>query len=969
MASSSRLVIHNAQWAHQLQELSWLKSPAAFYLKSMAEYLSIKKNSGELLSDVIAKAKLFPHQLAAADTVLNSPYRGGILSDEVGLGKTIEAAIVIKELICRQEAEKIIILTPASLTTQWREEMKVKFNEEFTLYDASLRAKYDRIYQNKFNVHNKVIISIDSAKNEPVAEQIREIEWDLVVVDEAHNIKNSQTDRYKLIAGLKRKYILLLTATPLQNNLDELYTIVSLISERLFSSHDEFNRLYAESSGAASGGGSERMRYNLQQRLKKIIVRNRKCDLNGIPGLRFSERNATMHYFTLSEAEQHLYDEVTMYIKEGYVQSLLNKSRAYGFYMIMVQKMLLSSLDALKKTLSRRLEKIDRYLKSNHPDTVIDCLDGYDENSEPEQIDDRIDTIDARYLQHETNMISAILRRAETVGTQTKMDKLLTLIRNILNAHPEEKIIIFTEFYSTQSFIASTLTEEAFSVSIFNGAMSPAEKDNAVELFRRSAQVLICTEAGGEGRNLQFAHILVNYDFPWNPMKVEQRIGRIHRIGQEKPVEIINLITQINQKVTILEPSRGDDAVISVEEHLIHILEKKINLFRDVVGDLDSILGRISDQKSFDQRVMDLITSADRDGVEEQTFGDLEGKIETAVKQYRKEKQFDEKTLRQFDFSLKYQYEKYQNRYQYRQDNNKVRAFVYNYFKYKRSPFNPNLDVIHAVTPENLVETYHLPKNIYITFDKEISMNAPESVEYITYNQPLLDAIQKESIRLGEYGEFEIRLSDYNVAEIKPHENWQGALFLFKLTFQYEQTRSSLLPLLIDSGGIQPLNFPDNPDEFFAVPFAPNRGDLSGVSLPACYTQAESVLREWLDQRIPDARQRSAQRREEQQITVEDYVVEQILSMDTKLLESHQALGRLREELLKTELDDQTEVEKRLRKVKDQEKKYLQIKQESAQKQKRIMKEQETQLRSIAEANTLTPTASLITMAKIGIVY
>ncbi len=930
-----------------------------FYLRTMAEFFSRCKSDRKMLSETSAKAVLFPHQLAAADHIIHSPSKGGILADEVGLGKTIEAGIIIKELIFRKEVEKVLVLAPASLTTQWREEMAVKFNEFFTVYGSKLRAQYFRAYKNIFNVHNRVIISIDAAKSDRCRAQLLDVSWDLVLVDEAHNIRNSQTDRYQLVSSLSRKYLLLLTATPLQNNLDELFTLIGLVSPLSFSSFSRFEAACMNYSDRTASGEAAGASLNIK--LRSVMVRNRKSDLNGVAGLTFVKRNASLYDFELSPGEQSLYDEVTLYVKEGYAQSVLNQSNAYGFYMILVQKLLLSSPRALRKTLEKRTVKIEEALKTD-TQQLFDFSEDSDDHDPPEE---GLDELDREYLKREQHYIDTILKKIACIEKHTKIEILLDIINRVLTADSQEKILIFTEFYTTQEEIVERVQAAGFSAVVFNGRMSAAEKDDAVLAFRHKVQVLVATEAGGEGRNLQFCHILVNYDLPWNPMKVEQRIGRVHRIGQNRQVEIINLMTRINQKVTYLEPKEGD-TVKSVEEYIIHILEEKINLFRDVVGDLDVILGVMAGEKSFDQRMMDIIiASKESAGVQAKN---LDQKIEQAVKQYKIEREFDERTFRNFDLSLKYQFGRYAERYRYREDNNKVRAFMYNFFKDRRMDIDPGSEMAEIRLPSELAAKYHLAGRMKITFDKEVSIGSPESIEYITFDHPLFESALKESYRYGQVGEYNIRIRDYRASDISKLENWRGVLFNFVILFKGLRHEGHFFSVLVNDRGETILELERHPEEFFAVPFVSNRVELSGLDIYAHFKYAAKYVNIRLKELNEEIDRNRGQHLAERQLILDDYYADKILENDKGFEKVRERLAAVAEETRTVDAGDLKQTARVHKKFVQAEQDFFNAKIENIRHQEKLSAAYKTQLAEALKEDQFSPSVRLVSLARVAIV-
>ncbi|MFN4182694.1 MAG: DEAD/DEAH box helicase, partial [bacterium] len=530
-----------------------------------------------LVSPLSSRCYLFPHQLSVAEWVNQRMGGRGILADEVGLGKTIEAGMIMKELILRGLVDRILIIVPASLVTQWEEEMRHRFNENFTIYDTEKRRELERKYGEKENIwtlKNRILVSLNTAKQRGCREQIQAVAWDLVVVDEAHRLKNSSTQNYKLVHGLKTKYLLLLTATPLQNYLLELYNLVNLIDPELLGNKSGFKRRFEERIHDPV------TLENLRKRLKRVMIRNRRADVGD--SFTYTKRRAVTVPVDLDPDNRRLYDLTTQYAMEGYRKSLANQSYTYGFYTMLVQRLLSSSVEALKTALQKRLELLEQVRTGKKKparlkDLILVELDAQGKEEEQSFSDPGL----IHSIETEMQYIQTLLDAAEKVKTSPKFSLLKKILEEIFSVEDNEKVVIFTEFRSTQEFLAEKLREEGYDVVVFHGGMSLKEKDSAVEHFEEEGQILISTDAGSEGQNLQFA---------WNPMKLEQRIGRIHRIGQKRDVEIVNFVIRD-----------------SIEEYLLKVLEQKIGLFREIMGDLETILGAISRDKGFEHYVMELI--------------------------------------------------------------------------------------------------------------------------------------------------------------------------------------------------------------------------------------------------------------------------------------------------------------------------------------------------------------------------
>lgn len=450
---------------------------------------------------------IFDHQILAAQRVKNRLGGTAMLADEVGLGKTVEAGIIIKELLVTGLARRVLILAPPSLLPQWRDEMHSKFDMDFVEHGGP---QFKDVQS-----HDLLIMSHSSAVFPNQSKPLNDVYWDLVIVDEAHSMKNSETRKHKLVRGLPKRHLLLLTATPLQNNLEELYNLVDLLRPGHLGTWAQFKEKYVADDRARRLYAS--MRGDLQRILSEIVVRTTRGEVKEY--IRFTERIPHTEILEPTEPESFLYDAITEIVRDLYV------TEHDPFPVMTYQRLASSSIAASKRALYK--------MKANE----VITLEAYEK----------------------------LVAVADSVGTDSKMSKLLDTMRG-----NDEKFLVFTEFYATQDYVAERLAEAGHTVTLFNGRMGPDEKAESVGRFRGGAQVMVSTSAGGEGQNFQFCHNIVNYDLPWNPMKVEQRIGRVHRIGQEEDVRVFNYAL------------KG-----TIESYILELLYSKIDLFRMALGEMD----------------------------------------------------------------------------------------------------------------------------------------------------------------------------------------------------------------------------------------------------------------------------------------------------------------------------------------------------------------------------------------------
>lgn len=622
----------------------------------------------------LSSARIEPqlHQVFVAHRVTQKLQPRMILADEVGLGKTIEAGLIIKELRARGLLERVLIVVPASLQLQWQSELKSKFNEEFDVLDGTALQFLGRGKANPWMARQNVICSLPFAASPKRAEQIIEAEWDLVVFDEAHRVRRSlqsasktrTTQAYRLAEELKDQVngLLLLTATPMQVHPFELYSLIELVEPGLFPTFNAYDsrrgflprlnalmrdlkgwnalsdaertsavRAHAElldEFGVPAGNAlpalaDDRQRERLmdvlvdKHPLAGALVRNRKAEVGG-----FTSREARRVPVELEDDELTLYQDVTRYLREGYNQARAKRNIALGFVMVTYQKMLASSSNAVKQSFRRRIAKLKGQLQDAAAATKPVSEGSLEELRDAEEATTALTELESAAdpggLLLEIKQLEDLVERLGRVR-DTKAYTLLTALDAVFGDHPREKVVVFTQFIETQEFLAAILRHNGYTVSIFNGQMSLDEKEEAVRSFKAQDQVLISTEAGGEGRNFQFCHLMVNYDLPWNPMRVEQRIGRLDRIGQKHPVRIYNLFCE------------G-----TVEERVLEVLDQRIGLFQESVGSLDPILGDV--ERDIERLVLSDAAAFDA------TFRHYETELERRVREARER----ERTLADF---------------------------------------------------------------------------------------------------------------------------------------------------------------------------------------------------------------------------------------------------------------------------------------------------------------------------------
>ena len=607
------MTIHREEATLLLRKLASLPSVSnrEVDLHRQAVRLSLRSGFDELLSlQMLRDVTPFPHQVRTVERVLRRMRGRALLCDEVGLGKTIEAGIVLTEYMLRGLVKRALILTPASLVEQWKEEVTHKLGLDFACYDD---VRF-RSAEHPWHTFEHIIASIDTAKREPHRSEILDTEFDLVIVDEAHHLKNKATLAWKFVNQLKKKYILLLTAAPIENDMSELFNLITLLKPGQLLTEAEYKRRYVDKKDPLQ----PRNVSELKQLVQTVMIRNRRSSTGVIQ----STRTADTIVIPPHSEERQFYEALSRFVKSQLqsdttvpsrdrppLHAQSSESRKHSKIHPFVLKNLLrqagSSIACTLPTLTKWANK--------------DGNDGLPKSelwvSEPSSGD----ALTGANLA----TIQDLIQLGKAVRDTGKLEALLKLLQNT-----PDQTVVFTGFVETQSAITDFLRREGVDVVNFHGGMSRSQKEQAINEFRDGTKVLISTESGGEGRNLQFCHRMVNFDIPWNPMRIEQRIGRIHRIGQEHEVSIYNLASQ------------G-----TMEEHILRILDAKVNLFQLVVGELDMILGSLDEKREFDDILMDIFVRAQDESElarEVDAFGE---ELLAAKTHYQKVRDVDDRLL------------------------------------------------------------------------------------------------------------------------------------------------------------------------------------------------------------------------------------------------------------------------------------------------------------------------------------
>ena len=600
-----------------------------FHQRVYAEALTARGGEGPAaLAPALAHSAidLNPHQIEAAAFALSAlPLGGAVLADEVGLGKTIEAGLVMAQLAA-EGRERVLVLVPAGLRAQWRDELSAKFGIEATLLDGeAARAEEKRGVPNPFDTGGVVVAS--HAFGAVRADDLARVEWDLAVIDEAHRLRNAWRRDHRtgqaLRRALRRAPKLLLTATPLQNDVMELLGLASFVDDRLLGSEEGFRLQYA------TGDLTEEKAADLKARLAPVVTRTLRRQVREY--VKFTARRSLVEDFAPTPEEQDLYQRVSEYLRREEALAIPGARRA--LLTLVYRKILASSSFALASTLDRLADSLEaRIADEACAAAAAPELTGFEEEAEewedgPGAPAARTPAL-LRRMRAELRELRGFAEDARAIRENAKgqalcrgLDRAFTVARAC--GWPE-KAVVFTEFRRTQQYLEALLRARGWTVTCLSGDVAGADRRQAlVEAFRGRTQILVMTEAGAEGLNLQFCNLVVNYDLPWNPQRVEQRIGRCHRYGQSRDVLVLNFLNRRN----------------AADARLYELLSSKLALFDGVFGSSDEILGALGSGLDFERRVLDIYQSCRSAAEVDQAFEalrrDLDGRIEARLQAAR----------------------------------------------------------------------------------------------------------------------------------------------------------------------------------------------------------------------------------------------------------------------------------------------------------------------------------------------
>ena len=563
----------------------------------------------------VSQVDPLPHQIEAVyHYILRNPQIRFLLADDPGAGKTIMAGLLLKELKYRGLVNRTLIIVPGHLKEQWLREMKERFQEQFIIVDRSvMNASWG---QNIWNERPQIVTSLDFAKQEDVQLSLIDSRWDLIIVDEAHKMsaykygdKIDKTARYKFGENISRitRFLLFLTATPHRGDPENFRLFLDLLQPGFFAN-------------------TEMLAESIQNQDNPLFLRRLKEDLKGFYNAPlFPPRHVETLKYRLSDDEKVLYNEVTKYVRDLFNRALQKEKRNVAFALTILQRRLASSTRAIRKSLERRQKRLKELL---HKGQILqeagyseEYLEDLEENKRWEKEEELLEKLTSAETLEELQMeidkleeLSALAREVEKKGVETKLNRLRELLDQEKLQHTDTKLLIFTESRETLEYLAEKLSGWGYRIAVIHGGMNMDARIQAEHDFKNKAQVMVATEAAGEGINLQFCWLMVNYDIPWNPNRLEQRMGRIHRYGQRNEVYIYNLVA-------------GDTLEGQILERLfvkLKRMKEQLGSDRvfDVIGDVlsgqslkDLIMDAISNRRSMEEILAEMELTPDEEAL------------------------------------------------------------------------------------------------------------------------------------------------------------------------------------------------------------------------------------------------------------------------------------------------------------------------------------------------------------------
>ncbi|MCS7200113.1 MAG: helicase-related protein [Caldimicrobium sp.] len=732
-----------------LSKINYREFPLTFSSNSEEVFLSLEglryhyaSLFDPFLAMNVSKIDPLPFQIDAVyGYILRLPKIRFLIADDPGAGKTIMAGLIIKELKLRGVVNRVLILVPGHLKDQWRRELKEKFHESFTVVTRKLMdAHYG---ENVWERENQIITSLDFAKQEEIVATLSNVYWDLVIVDEAHKMSAylyggslKKTDRYKLgeVISKNTKHLLFLTATPHKGDPENYRLLLDLLEPGFFAK-------------------AEMVKESIEKRENPLFIRRLKEDLKDFDGKPiFTNRYAITVKFKLSDLEKELYNKVSEYVLTQYNLAMRDSTRRnVAFALLILQRRLASSTWALYCSLKRRKERLEALLKEPEikpqiPFLTLEEIEEYEDADEETRAQKEVElenlttAKNKEELQREISIIEDLIELAKKVintESEVKLNELKKAIeegfKKIEEIGGNRKILIFTESRDTMEYLYKKIKAWGYSVNYIHGGMSLEERIAAEKIFKNQTELMVATEAAGEGINLQFCHIMINYDIPWNPNRLEQRMGRIHRYGQQKDVYMFNLVAEDTREGEVI--SKLFDKLEEIKQAL-----GKDRVF-DVIGDVfygknlyQLIIDAVTNARSIDEILSEIDIKIDEEYLE---------KIREALGESLATKHIDYTRLRETAQKAK----------EYRLIPEYVEEFFKKAFEKAGGKYKIKKDGVitiekiplelRVIAEEvNFKNKFGPLLNHYsqITFDKEIAFRNPNA-EFVSFGHPLFEAV------------------------------------------------------------------------------------------------------------------------------------------------------------------------------------------------------------------------------------
>ena len=881
----------------------------------------------DLVSLGHSRVDIKPHQVGVVHRAITSYPHRFLLCDEVGLGKTIEAGMILKELRTRRIVKRCLIIVPSSLRRQWQFELKTKFNEVFSILDTStvnhLR-KSEGYTANPFLRYDNIIVSEAWITRGERPDEVQQVDWDMIIVDEAHHVRSTRrgnrvttTRLYKLVRDLAdpshvaKRSVLFLTATPMQLQSHELFSLIELLDPLLFPSESHFERHRQEARGLSrlvehlhtaypipgedpattlervsawldvpEPDVRKRLEHSAEEReavcreladrhlLSEILIRNRKNVVGG-----FMPRRAYRWRVTLTEEEHQALTQVEDYVQHGFALARSTRENTIGLVMATFQKLMASSIRALGHSLAGRR---DRLLAKATP--IRESAAYLEQRLEEHEAASVVAV--ANLHEEEATKLDGLVQTLEALPVDSKGEEFVRRLMILFDEDPNTKVLVFTKFRETQAYLKELLHQadqflHPVGVNLFHGQMKSIAKDDAVRAFQvgTGCQVLISTQAGGEGRNFQFCHYLVNYDLPWNPMRVEQRIGRLDRIGQENVVHVFNLYAED-----------------TIEERVLDVLEMRINAFEDTVGGLDPILG----ETEGDLREILRRAPSERDAAIEE----LGRRLEDQVKRARRA----EEQLRDFVMDVKSYSREIAEKIAGRRHGlspaaqtafmTALLADVRTYIKRHQDEYE--LTFHDPFRGDHQYDLFHLGPKRWAVFRPDAVRDA-EYVEFFAFGHPIIEAIVNDVLDKsyeGVTGSWRLISGD----DLPAGTGW---LLVHLINMPGIRPRSEMVPVFVTDGGIVLTEIGDGLVKRGALFSRWNEADIPREEIPAAAIDRAAEAAEKYVGRLAAGRQQAItdeadKRVDRERERIEAWFDHRQLAAADKLTSTKATLERLR---------------------------------------------------------------------------